>query len=409
MGFVAIRLVSKHLSYWYLVLVCIGVVGSSATGQTISWKRVELDAKFRAEGVAAADVDRDGAVDILAGDVWYQAPDWTLHEIRKVGDYVPDKGYSQCFASFTYDVNRDGWQDYLVIGFPGAPCHWYENPRQQEKHWEEHLICLDASNESPQFRDLTGNGIPDLVLGSAGQMGFCSLPAHGMPLKRWQFVPVSDSSDPHANGSFKYYHGLGVGDLNRDGRNDIIIPHGWYEAPQDRDRGTWTFHPMMLVRDGETKPVTASDIHVCDLDLDGDQDILMSCAHQYGIWWFENLGSSDHTRFQYHVISESFSQTHALCLADVDGDGNSDLVTGKRFFAHNGGDPGGKDSVVMVWIEIARQHGKPPKFTVHEIDAGRDTGIGTQFQVYDVTGDGLLDVVLANKKGVNLLVQHRRL
>jgi len=379
----------------------------TAIAENVEWKRIQLDSKFRAEGVAAADVNRDGKTDILAGDVWYEAPQWSAHELRPAGDYVFDGGYSQCFASFAYDINRDGWQDYIVVGMPGEPCYWYENPRGIDRHWNQHLILREASNESPQFGDLTGNGIPELVLGAESQLGFCPLPADAMSAERWEFVPVGVPGDPHTNGTFKYYHGLGRGDLNGDGRSDVVIPHGWHEAPVGRETEPWLFHAFVLTKDGENEPLRAADIHIYDLDLDGDQDIIMSSAHEFGIWWFENLGAPDQTKFKYHLIDESFSQTHALCLADINHDGHQDLITGKRFYAHNGSDPGGKEAVVMYWFEVNRRPGRPPTFTRHEIPAGRDTGIGTQFQVTDITGDSLLDIVLSNKKGVNVLVQQR--
>ena len=80
-------------------------------------------------------------------------------------------------------------------------------------------------------------------------------------------------------------------------------------------------------------------------------------------------------------------------------------MTGKRYFAHMGSDPGEFQPVVMYWFDIERTKGQPPRFIKHEIAAGQDTGVGTQFTVIDFNKDGRLDLVLSNKKGVNVLLQ----
>jgi len=377
------------------------------TAGTPGWKRIQLDAAFRSEGVAATDVNHDDRIDILAGDVWYESPKWKMHAIRKVGHFVAGVGYSNSFVNFTYDINRDGWDDYILIGFPGDPFHWYENPRNKPGHWKEHVIWHSACNEGPLFTDLTGDGKPELLLGSQPerQMGFLPIPAPDRAADTWTFFPISKPGDPKTNGTFKYYHGLGTGDFNRDGRTDVLIAHGWWEAPRNRKAGPWPFHPFSLSKPDSDTPVRASTIHTEDLDLDGDSDIITSSAHAYGIWWFENLTGGDSPRFRYHLIDGSYSQTHGMAYVDVNGDGQRDIVTGKRFFAHNGHDPGGKDPIVMYWYEVKRKKGSPPKFIPHEIVAGRDTGIGTQFLMKDLNGDGRIDIVLSNKKGVNLLLQ----
>ena len=83
----------------------------------ITWKKSVLDRTFRSEGVAVADVNRDGKMDVLAGDVWYEAPDWKMHEIRKVGNYGSGEGgYSQSFACWAEDFNGDGQPDIAAIG-----------------------------------------------------------------------------------------------------------------------------------------------------------------------------------------------------------------------------------------------------------------------------------------------------
>ena len=405
-----------------LVVFALVIPASSALAQTrtedTNWVRIKLDERFRSEGVAAADFNNDGRVDVVAGDVWYEAPatdsdaylagKWKLHEVRKPGDFVAGKGYSQSFVNMARDFDNDGWTDVLVVGFPGAPFHWYRNPGTGSKdHWKEHVIWPSICNESPLFQDVDGDGTPELIFGSQpeAKMGIMQVPSKSEVTAKWTFTAISEKGEPKANGTFKYYHGLGIGDVNNDGRNDVMIPHGWWEAPKTASDSPWKWHSTpMLPNDGKA-PVKAANMYAIDLDLDGDNDIIMSSAHAYGVWWFENVGGNEKPEFKQHLIDKSYSQTHAMAFVDMNGDGEKDMVTGKRFFAHNGNDPGGNDPVVMYWYEIKRTKGKPPEFLAHEIVAGRDTGVGTQFEVFDVNQDDKPDIVLSNKKGVNVLVQ----
>ena len=387
------------------VALIVSLSQTLAAGE-LSFTRVQLDARFRSEGVAVADFNNDGQNDVVAGDYWYEAPDWTRHEIRDPGDYWAGQGYSQSFCNWTYDINDDGYSDVIIVGFPGEPFHWYENPKGEEGHWKEHVVWHSICNETPLFTDLTGDGRPDIVLGSQpeAQMGYIEIPTGKAVYNKWDFIPVSEPGDPGQNGTFKYYHGLGATDVNGDGRTDIVIPHGWWAAPETLGESLWSFHPHRLAPAPDANPLTAADIYTEDLDLDGDRDVMMSCAHAHGVWWFENVSTAAKAEFAYHVIDESHSQTHALHYVDLNGDGTRELITGKRYFAHNGGDPGGLDSVQMYYYEV-KPSKDGPEFVRHEITAGRDTGIGTQFSVTDINGDGLLDIALSNKKGVNLLIQ----
>ena len=372
-----------------------------------AWEHQALDAEFRAEGVAVGDFNKDGKRDVAAGDVWYAAPDWKQHEVRPVGKYDGTKGYSQCFASWAWDINHDGWDDLIIVGFPGEPFHWYENPQGKPGHWKKHEIWHSICNETPYFADLTGDGQPEVLLGSQPerQIGFLQLPSVEKCTEKWAFHAISEAGDPATNGTFKYYHGLGMGDVNADGRLDVVIPHGWWEAPEDRTSGLWAYHPNPLIAPGQKEPVKASDIHVLDLDGDGDNDIITSSAHAFGVWWFENPGANSEEPFKGHLIDDTFSQTHASFLGKLYGDDTPVLLTGKRYFAHQGADPGGRDPVIMVTYKIERTAGQPPKFIRQEIEAGQNTGVGTQFTVTDLDGNGTLDAILSNKKGVHLLLQ----
>jgi hypothetical protein len=386
-----------------------------------SWTRIELDPAFRSEGVAVGDFNGDGNNDVVAGDVWYEAPKklgqagWKMHGFRNVGSFVAGQGYSNSFCNYVRDIDGDGKQDIIVVGFPGAPFHWYKNPGKPSDNWEQHEIWHSICNESPEFADITGDGKPEFIIGSAldvakgspaqGEMGFVQIPDKSDVTKKWKFHAISDPGEPHSNGTFKYYHGLGNGDLNNDGRTDVLIAHGWWEQPKNPTGGKWAFHPYALARDG-VNAEKLSDINAEDLDMDGDQDLIGSSAHAHGVWWFENVGGNAKPQFKAHAIDESYSQTHAVEYVDINGDGQRDIVTGKRFYAHNGGDPGARDTTRMFWYEVKRAKGKAPSFTRHEIAAGRDTGVGTQFLTVDFDGDGDLDIALGNKKGVNLLINN---
>ena len=207
--------------------------------------------------------------------------------------------------------------------------------------------------------------------------------------QRWERIPISETNVP---GTDKFSHGLGFGDINKDGRKDIVIKAGWWEAPADRTQPNWTFHAADLGED-------CSHMHVFDVNGDGLNDVMSASAHKYGIWWAEQFkDASGNIAWRNHEISKSISQTHSSVLIDLNGDRHPDFITGKRFFAHNdtNTDPGTYDPPVLVWFEF--KPGKNPSWNQHEID--NNSGAGLNFIVEDITKDGLLDIVISNKKGV---------
>lgn len=384
---------TRLLRYAALALLALSLPSSLSAEEAapkITWKRTQLDTKFRSEGVAAGDFNGDGRLDIAAGSVYYAAPDWTMHVIAEEAREFDPLQYSDTFCNFAADVNGDGYTDLIVVDFPGKETWWFENPGESGDRWTRHAATPVTNNESPTYLDVTGNGRPELLFADGEHRLAYAWPGED-PRELWNLRAISASNAP---GTAKFSHGLGAGDVNGDGRTDVITTGGWWEAPADDTGGEWNFHPADL-------GPNCAQMYVYDFDGDGRNDVVSSSAHDYGIWWHQQTDDG----WQRHEIERSFSQTHGMCLADINGDGLPDFVTGKRWYAHGpSGDPGSDEPAVLYWFELQRDGGRPV-WTPHLID--RDSGVGTQFEVVDMNGNGLLDVVISNKKGVFYFEQVR--
>lgn len=364
--------------------------------KSIKFERFELDKKFRSEGVTHGDFDNDGLWDLAAGSVWYHAPDWKMNAIAREPREFDIHTYGDTFCNWSEDLDGDGRTDLIVVDFPGKPTWWFRNPGSEGGEWERRMIVPVTNDESPAYVELDRGGRRELVFAdAAGRMNLASSAIE--PAGRWPTRVIAAPGDPDVQA---FYHGLGVGDINRDGRDDVLVPHGWWEAPAwsdatpaESDATPWTFHDANL---GEAQ----ANLYVYDFDDDGDADVVGSSAHKRGIWWYGQSSEGWTT----HPIDASIAQTHALCLADINGDGLPDLVTGKRYYAHNGRDPGEDEPAELAWFEMSRADGKPA-WTKRVIDS--DSGVGTQFEVFDMNRDGLLDILVANKRGVFYFQQTR--
>lgn len=382
------------------------------------WEKHELSTEFWAEGANFGDFNKDGHNDIVAGPFWWAGPDFNLrHEYapaertfqkkeeggaeRTVPGFDP-LGYSDNFFAFTHDINEDGWTDILILGFPGAESWWFENPKGRDGHWKRHVAIKVTDNESPTFGDLTGDGRPEIICDSGGYFGYAS-PDPEDPTKVWTFHRISPKGSWH-----KFTHGLGYGDVNGDGRKDILEKDGWWEQPASLEGDPeWEHHPFQFSGPG------SAHMYAYDLDGDGDNDVITSlAAHGYGLAWYEHLKRDGEITFKRHVIMNEkpednkygvkFSQLHAVDLIDMDGDGLKDIVTGKRWWAHGPhGDAEPNAPAVLYWFKTVRGD-DGVGFIPHLIDD--NSGIGTQVVAGRVNKDEWPDVVVGNKRGVFVFI-----
>lgn len=386
------------------------------------WSKTQIHPYFWAEGACAADVNKDGQIDILSGPHWYAGPDYQKRRViypsgEKSQHKKPDgtteeipgfpgflsgiNKYSDNFISYTHDINADGWLDYVVIGFPGKETWWFENPQGQNSPWPKHTILDVTDNESPMFVDITGDAKPELLCMSGGFVGYAEAD-WSKPAEKWTWRAVSPK------GAYqRFTHGIGYGDINGDGRVDILEAKGWWEQPAKLTGEPWAFHPAMFGTGG-------AQMYGYDVNADGLTDVITSLgAHQYGVCWFEQTKEGGVEGWTRHLLTGladkpgetgvTFSQPHAIDLADMNGDGLKDIITGKRCWAHGPtGDAEPNAPFVLYWFELKRE-GKKASFVPHLIDS--DSGVGTQVMAVDVNGDKKPDVVVGNKKGLFVHVQ----
>lgn len=392
-----------------------------------TFKRIQLSDQFWSEGANVGDLNNDGVTDVISGPWWWEGPDFTKrHEYYpatttfqlKLGSMttvtVPgfegtlgkDNKYSDNFFAWAYDFNNDGWSDILIIGFPGADTSWFENPKDRETHWVRHKIFDQTDNESPTFADLTGDGKPELICITKGRYGYAE-PDWRDPAKPWTFHPLSPNNEYR-----NFTHGMGLGDVNGDGRLDLLEKDGWWEQPASLvGDPVWTFHKQPMGRGG-------SQMYGYDVNDDGLTDIITAlAAHAFGLAWYEQYREGSAIRFREHIIMNRepkdskygvrFSEIHAIDLVDMDGDGLKDIVTGKRFWSHGRtGDPDRNAAAVLYWFKLVRNADKSVDFIPYLIDS--ESGVGTQVVATDINGDSLPDIVVGNKRGTFLHLHQKR-
>jgi hypothetical protein len=361
---------------------------------------------YYAWSATAADVNRDGQLDIVAGPHYFLGPDYRVsREIYVSRIYNPGTEYAAAAMNIAHDYTGDGFPDVVVS--EGRSFVMYVNPGNELRRWDRYPAFANTA-EVVAFSDVTGDGAPDAVVLHNGMVSVATV-NRSAPTSTWTVHPVSGPGYTVAA-----QHGLGAGDINGDGRVDVVTPYGWWEHPASGFASAWPYHPVAF---GRWPRAGASpgggELRVADFNGDGLNDVVASLeAHGWGLAWFEQKRSANgEISWMQHMIIDdlasknpggvSISELHAITTADVDGDGITDVIAGKRLFSHLDSytDPDPHGDAVLYVFRTGRDKRAPGGATFVPQLVHNRSGVGSMVQTADLNKDGAVDILTATNRG----------
>jgi hypothetical protein len=354
--------------------LCLATVPSF--GEGVPFRRVEIDRAFTGDGKALGKIDSDALIDIIVGGkklVWYRAPSWVKTTIASGVDFGT--------AIQVGDVDNDGDLDIIAPdSLPRSNVLWFENPRPRRNPstatWHKHVIGTfvgigAAHPHDVAVGDIDGNGRLDVVTRRGTTTVWLQSDTDS-----WTKVDLPNAAPGH--------EGMALGDLDNDGDLDIALNGYWMEAPREKaDGAAWIKYAIT-----PNWPADAR-VEIADLDKDGHLDVILSRSESAG-WRLSWFGAANPKTGPWteHVIDATVDYAHALQAADMDQDGILDV-----FFAEMA-------QSTQKRVGFFRNNGHALRWTLHVVDT-----IGSHnARVGDIDGDGDIDIVGANWQGPPVLL-----
>jgi len=374
-----------------------------------NFRKQQISDFYYSMTAAAADFNRDGVLDVVSGPYIYYGPDYIKRrEIALAETTSPSTSFNRFWVEYAEDFTGDGWPDIIDVtyGGPDSGVYLYVNPKSENRRWDMYKVVPNVQSEIATVADVDGSGKPAVIFMGEGYVSYAK-PDPANPTGRWIVHHVSQQGYGTA-------HGIGVGDINGDGRMDIVNMYGWWEQPPAGSSEPWKYHPEVFGRYGHGIAGGAL-MGVYDVNGDGLNDVVTALnGHGWGLAWFEQKRDAQgHVSFVEHMITDdygtakdnsggiAFSEPHAATFADMDGDGIPDFIVGKRYWSHNADylDPDPFGPPVLYWYKTVRDPKAPggARFIPQLVD--NNSGVGSTVLATDLNKDGAIDIVTGTKLG----------